>query len=495
MSPRSMSMAAAALTSLLVLPLAASTGEMAITTSSPEARQLYVQARDKANNLELQAALKLIDQAIAKDPDFAMAYMLRANASASFPVFRENLDKAVSLADRVSPGEREWILASKAQADGDMTGARSHLDTLVAQFPTDKEVLLRAARFQRMAGNDRAAVEAFRKVTVEAPSFAPAYNDLGYALVAARDFPGAEAAFKKYIALLPGSPNPYDSYAEMLMKAGRFEASIAQYRKALDKNPEFVSSLAGIGTNLMLKKDYAEARRTFEEQRTKAPDLDGQLDALENVARSYVDEGERAKAIETFDDISARAKEGGLALRAANAQLDAAFVLSQGNNPSAAMPHVERAEELIKGASLPETITSRQENRVSLARASVLSAEGQPEQAQSEVDKARAGIEQRHVPADVRRLNATMGTIALRQKRFREAVDYLKKGDDQDPFTRYQLAEAEEGLGQTRQASTMFAQVAKSNVNDLGYVLVRGEATEKASSARPVATAGRRKKQ
>ena len=32
----------------------------------------------------------------------------------------------------------------------------------------------------------------------------------------------AEAAFKKYVQLIPDDPNPLDSYAELLMKRGRF---------------------------------------------------------------------------------------------------------------------------------------------------------------------------------------------------------------------------------------------------------------------------------
>ena len=52
--------------------------------------------------------------------------------------------------------------------------------------------------------------------------------------------PNAEAAFKKYIELIPNDPNPYDSYAELLLKMGKFDDSIAQYRKALAIDPNFV---------------------------------------------------------------------------------------------------------------------------------------------------------------------------------------------------------------------------------------------------------------
>ena len=77
------------------------------------------------------------------------------------------------------------------------------------------------------------AIEHHKKATELAPSYSPAYNILGYAYRQAGDYANAEQAFKKYIDLIPNDPNPYDSYAELLLKMGKFEESVLQYRKAL----------------------------------------------------------------------------------------------------------------------------------------------------------------------------------------------------------------------------------------------------------------------
>jgi len=45
---------------------------------------------------------------------------------------------------------------------------------------------------------------------------------LGYSYRNLGNFDDAETAFKKYIELIPNDPNPYDSYAEMLLKQGGF---------------------------------------------------------------------------------------------------------------------------------------------------------------------------------------------------------------------------------------------------------------------------------
>jgi tetratricopeptide (TPR) repeat protein len=474
------------------LPLMASPREMPITTSSAEARQLYLQAWEKADNLELQAASELADQAIAKDPSFAMAYLLRGS-SGGYQVFRKNLDMAVSLADKVSPAERHWILATKARAEGDTAAMKAHMDQLVALFPDDKHVQFSLAGYLMFTARDeRQAAVHLRKATTIDPAFAAGYNMLGYAQMQMGEFDAAEASFKKYVSLLPDRPNPYDSYAEMLMKTGRYDESIAQYRKALEKDPTFVSSLAGIGADQVFKKDYAAARETFEQQGAKSPDLDGKLAAMENVAKSYVHEGQTGEAVRVFDDIAGRAKAGDLPRDAVNARLDAAFVLAEAGKADEAAHQIDQADALVQEAGLPAPLQARAQSSIILARARGLAAQGQFDAATREVARTTPAITERQIPGELRSLNEVNGYIALRQKRYKEALAFLQKGDDQSPYAIYERALATEALGQTKQAEVLFDKVANWNANDLGYAIVRAEAVQK-TDAIAVATKGRKR--
>ena len=49
--------------------------EMPITTSSEEARQLFIQGREDLFNAEIEKAAKLFEDAIKKDSTFALAYL------------------------------------------------------------------------------------------------------------------------------------------------------------------------------------------------------------------------------------------------------------------------------------------------------------------------------------------------------------------------------------------------------------------------------------
>lgn len=115
-------------------------GEMPITTSSKEALTLFLQGRDKSDNAETAAALTLFEQALEKDPNFALAYVYRWQFSGSYTISRQNLKKAMSLADKVSPGEKLWILAAHAQSEVNSAKQKEHLDQLLKLHPSDKRV-------------------------------------------------------------------------------------------------------------------------------------------------------------------------------------------------------------------------------------------------------------------------------------------------------------------------------------------------------------------
>src|SRR5262249_4379128 len=158
-----------------------------------------------------------------KDKEFATAQLAIANSAGSAQEFFDAEARAVALAGKVSETERLVILAQEAGTKGQVAKQKELLDKLVAQGPKDERApnLLGAYLFgqQDWAGS---VVEYQKAVTIN-PSFSQPYNQLGYAYRFMEKFPESEAAFKKYIELIPDDPNPYDSYAELQMKMGRFE--------------------------------------------------------------------------------------------------------------------------------------------------------------------------------------------------------------------------------------------------------------------------------
>ena len=228
---------------------AAAADRIPITTSSDEARQLYLEGRDLFEKLRATDARARFEKAAAKDPAFALAQVGLANTSGTAKEFFDGVERAVALSGKASESEKLLICALDAGAKGEPARQSECLTKLIAAHPDDERAhnLMGAYHFGRQ--DYTAAIDEYKKATAINPAFSQPYNQMGYAYRFMGKNTEAEQAFKKYIELIPGDPNPYDSYAELLMKLGRFDESIKSYEKALSVDPNFVASYIGIGNN------------------------------------------------------------------------------------------------------------------------------------------------------------------------------------------------------------------------------------------------------
>lgn len=485
-TPSRLCVAAAALLALLLAPATllaqTKTGELPITTSSKPALALFQQAREMMDNLETAAAAPLLDDAVQKDPSFAMAYAYRAFAGGGFNVLRQNLDKAVGLADKTSPGERHWILAQEARFEGNLPKAKEHGDALLKLYPQDKWVAQLAGAFLGDSPADLgAALRHFEKATALDPRFASVYNRIGYAQSRLGDFTAAEAAFKQYIVLRPGSPNPYDSYAELLMKMGRYDDSIAQYQKALEKDPRFSSALAGIGHNDVFKGDYTKARQSYQLGFDQAPDVNGKTGSLLWTATSYVHEGNLVEALKAIERQRAFAAKENLVPTVIETHEQAAFILAESGDLAGSVKHIEAASRLVEESPLPTATREAARLRMMLARARILTAVHEFDSARALVGKCRAMVDASQNPAEERALQSVLAMLELEQGRNDQALAHFAKADPESAYDLFYTAVAHEQKGDKAEAARLYSKVATWNQNDLGYAVVRARARAKKS--------------
>src|SRR5947209_770400 len=173
-------------------------GKIPVSTKSEEAKNEYLQGRALAEKLLAQDSLAHFDRAIALDPEFATAEMARANASPTAKEFFEHQQKAVSLADKASEGERLLILANQAGTNGDVGRQKEYLEKLVTEYPGDERAHFNLGGYYFGQQEFAPAIEQYKKATEIAPEYSPAYNILGYAYRQQGDYASAEQAFKKY---------------------------------------------------------------------------------------------------------------------------------------------------------------------------------------------------------------------------------------------------------------------------------------------------------
>jgi tetratricopeptide (TPR) repeat protein len=454
-----------------------SAGKVPVTTSSAEAREQYIKGRNLGENLRAHDSRAFLEQAAAKDPDMALAqYSLATNAPTAKDFF-DHLKKAVALADKASEGERLMILGLQAGANADPKLQREYYERLTSAYPNDERAhfLLGNAYFG-LQDYTRAIAEYEKSVELNS-DYAPAYNLLGYARRAENQFDRAEEAFKKYIALIPNDPNPYDSYAELLMKMGRFDESMAMYRKALATDSHFGNSHVGIACNLMFQGKHQAARaelwKLYEGARN---DGDRRL-ALFSSAVTYADEGKMDQALVELQ------KEFAVAEKISDSAAMAADLIAMGDialeagKPEAARGHYVRSLEMqVRSGSSPEVKENAKLNhhynlgRVALAAGDL---SGAKEHAKTYLEGATA----KNNGGEIKLAHELAGAIALREKQYDKALDELGQGNQQNPYTLYRLGLAYQGKGDQAKASEFFKQAAEQNtLPALNYAFVRGKA-------------------
>ena len=87
-------------------PTPSNGGKIPVTTASADAKTEFLQGRDLAEKLRITDSIAHFEKAASLDPNFAWAELSLATSAPTGKGFFEHLNKAVSLADKASNGER-----------------------------------------------------------------------------------------------------------------------------------------------------------------------------------------------------------------------------------------------------------------------------------------------------------------------------------------------------------------------------------------------------
>jgi tetratricopeptide (TPR) repeat protein len=465
--------------SLLILSSAvfASDGKIPVTTKSEEAKKEFVQGRDLFERLQANDSLDHFDKALALDPNFATAELARANASPTAKEFFEHMKKAVSLADNASAGEKLQILAAQAGTNGDTVKQKEYLTKLVSDYPMDERAHFALAGYYFGQQQMAEAIVHYNKAVELNSSYSTAYNLLGYAYRQQGDYANAEQAFKKYIELIPNDPNPYDSYAELLLKMGRFDESITQYHKALAIDSHWIPGHFGIAADLMYQGKTQDAQAELEKMASDARN-DGELrTAYFGMAVVAADRGAMDKALAALDkEFAVAEKKHDVASMAADLQAKG-NILAEKPDYDAAKQAFDQSLELMNGSNLSKEIKDNSVLLHHFNMAAIAIARNDLASAKMHADEYRKGAEMSKNPAQMKQAHELAGRIALAQKDYDKAIAELQQANQQDPRNLYRLSVAYHAKGDSAKAMEMCKQAADFNsLPQLPYAFVRMKA-------------------
>lgn len=418
-----------------------------ITTSSPRALQEYKDGRELAEKLRGQDAKAYFARAIAADSSFALAYLSHSFVQFNARAFFAELAKARALVDRVSEGERLWILGVEAGVNGFPAEQRALYQQLVERYPRDE-------RAHNILGNHyfgqqqyAEAIVQYEKALALNPEFSPPYNQLGYAHRFRGEYEKARVTFSRYIELIPDDPNPYDSLAELLLKMGDYDQSIETYEKALSLDPHFIASHMGIAINFVYKGDYAAAHGQLKKL-SAAARSDGERRGAHFVAAvSYVDEGKIPQALGELEAEYALAQRMDDATNGAGDLTNMGHIYLEQGDAKMAATYYAKALALVEAADLSAEIkdNARRANLYNSARVAI--ARGDYTTAAAHARDYRKRAAQAENAAQIRLANELDGAIALAQKNYEIALEALAKSNQQDSYNLYRMALAYEGKG------------------------------------------------
>jgi len=254
-------------------------------TANPEAYELYLKGRffwNKRTGTDLRKAIDYFNQAIAKDPNYALAYVGLADSylllssyaavspRESLPPARSALKKALELDDSLAEAHASFGLLATLELD--LHGALDELKRAVELKPnyaTAHHWL--ALAHLTLAQFGPAISEAKRAIELD-PLSLVINADTSWIYFSARRYNEAEAQVRKTLEIDPQFFLAHYYWGEVLQFKGRLTEAIAEFQKAFELNND-PYSLAMLG--------QARARNGQKDEAQKI------LDRLNEEAKSH----------------------------------------------------------------------------------------------------------------------------------------------------------------------------------------------------------------
>jgi serine/threonine protein kinase/tetratricopeptide (TPR) repeat protein len=223
-------------------------------TSDLTAYELYLKGRSlwgKRSGDNIPKAIGFYEQAIARDPNYALAYAGLAEAYVILPAY-------TTMAPQDAFPKAKAAALKALQLNDKLAEAHTALGLLLCMSDFD------------MAGS----ISEFRRAITLNPNYATAHHWYGNGpLTALGRFDEAIAEAKRAIELDPLSPIINADLGQNLNCARRYNEAIAQLRKTLEIDPTFYYARYNLGIALQLKGDLSAAITEYKKAQQLSDDV------------------------------------------------------------------------------------------------------------------------------------------------------------------------------------------------------------------------------
>jgi TolB-like protein/Tfp pilus assembly protein PilF len=212
-------------------------------TANAEAFQLYLKGRfywNKRTPPDLQRAIPFFQQAIEKDPNYALAYTGLADTYALIAAYSNEP------ARDLMPKAKEAALKALA-LDDNLAEAHASLGQITSYYDYDFVT----------------AEREYRKAIDLNPNYAPAHQWLAEQLSSLKRNDEALAEIRRALQLDPMSVIMNRIYADILVAGRKLDEAIQQYQRTLELDPNFPTTHFFLGRAYEAKGMYDEAVKEY----------------------------------------------------------------------------------------------------------------------------------------------------------------------------------------------------------------------------------------
>ncbi len=239
-----------------------------ITTNNPEALKFYIAGRHHHLNQDYQKSIQAMENAIAIDPDFAMAYRSLAMSYNNLRQYAERsqyIQKAMELSKRLPDRERYQIMGDYyRESETTDDKAIEAFTTLLELYPDTLNAINNLGLIYSGLGESEKAIAYFEEAIQRGDRSAVVYTNLASNYCAIRSYDKAKQLLEIYIETISDRPSIRDSLSMLYMQQGELDLALAESEKSFLLDPSAVVSILRKGLIYRFMGDFAKAEAEFQ---------------------------------------------------------------------------------------------------------------------------------------------------------------------------------------------------------------------------------------
>jgi tetratricopeptide (TPR) repeat protein len=246
------------------------------SSSIPEAFELYIQGlghlQAYSDELEnLNEAIECFEEAVALDPDFALAHAGLGRAYwQKFQYTRDRIwvdyaREQTEIARNINnkPVQINITLGIINTGTGNYDQAIQNFDDALSTDFMNEEAHRGLARAQELAGHIEEAEATFKRAIQLKPDYWEGYNGLGWFYYRHNNYEDAKEQFRRVIELTPDNYRGYMNLGSMYYFTEQIAEARQMFERSLELNPTY-GAASNLGTLYYAEARYKESAEMYE---------------------------------------------------------------------------------------------------------------------------------------------------------------------------------------------------------------------------------------